>query len=289
MKILIGFLSFAFAGAALANSVTISTDHAGGNAIVLENEGSTVRLKPDLRGGRDWFYWNFDAAAAELGEVEFVFEGKLRIGVRGPALSLDEGETWDWLGTESVHYSTPNDPTESFRYRFTENHKKARFAVAIPYVAEDLDAFLAKHRGNPNLKISQLTKTPKGRPVELLQIGEPGENREAIIVTARHHACESMASYVLEGFIEEAMSNAAFLDRHVLYAVPMMDKDGVEAGDQGKWRFPHDHNRDYGQKSIYPEVQAVMKLAQDVNVKHGIDFHCPSLRGETHEVFYFIG
>lgn len=293
MRILIGIISLAFVGSALANSVTISADHAGGNVIELENDGSTIRLKPDLRGGRDWFYWNFDAAAAEPGEVEFVFEGKLRIGVRGPAVSLDDGKNWKWLGTESVRFSTPDDPTESFRFEFTKNTQKARFAVAIPYLAEDLDAFVAKHRENPNLTTSQLTKTRGGKPVELLQVGEPGDGREAVIVTARHHACESMASYVLEGFLAEAMSDsrfgAAFREGFVLYAVPMMDKDGVQAGDQGKWRFPHDHNRDYGTKSIYPEVQAVMKLAKEVNVRHGIDFHCPSLRGEVHEVFYFIG
>ena len=278
--------------------VEVSTDFAGGNVIVVENKGSVVRLKPDLRGGRDWFYWNFAATAAKAGDVDFVFDGKLRIGVRGPAVSEDGGLSWNWLGSENVRFSKKgeggeSENTESFRYHFATAGETRRFAVAIPYLSRELDAFLGRVEGNPRLKISSLATSRGGREVDLLQIGEAGEGRAPIIVTARHHACESMASYVLEGFLEAAMSDSvaarSFRERYVLYAVPMMDSDGVEAGDQGKWRFPHDHNRDYGNASIYSEVQAVQDLAEEVEVSMALDFHCPSLRGETHEVFYFIG
>ena len=278
--------------------VEISTDFPGGNVLVLKSEAETVRLKPDLRGGRDWFYWHFESTAAKPGSVEFVFEGKLRIGVRGPAFSTDGGLNWNWLGTDTVRYSEKGaggdtEVTESFRYQFKEAGEKIRFAVAIPYRQRELDEFLERVERNPHLTRSELTRTRGGKAVELLRIGEPGTGKEAIIVSARHHACESMASYVLEGFIETAMSETpagrSFRQRFVLYAVPMMDKDGVQAGDQGKWRFPHDHNRDYGVASIYPEVIALQKLAREVDVKLAVDFHCPSLRGESHEVFYFVG
>lgn len=297
-KPLISFLAALTIGLATAAepSIRISTDHPGGNAIILENTGAAVRLKPDLRGGRDWFYWNFEAAAAEPGVVEFVFEGALRIGVRGPAVSEDGGLNWRWLGADAVRYSdkeSKEDPTESFKFEFTQNDQKVRFAVAIPYLQDELDRFLASIDGNPHLELTELTKTRRGKSVELIRVGAPGPDKEAIVVSARHHACESMASYVLEAFLEEALSDSpsakAFRERYVIYAVPMMDKDGVQAGDQGKWRFPHDHNRDYGIKSIYPEVQAIQKLAKEVNVRLALDFHCPSLRGEIHEVFYFIG
>jgi hypothetical protein len=32
---------------------------------------------------------------------------------------------------------------------------------------------------------------------------------------------------------------------------PFMDKDGVEEGDQGKLRWPHDHWEDYAEGSRY--------------------------------------
>ena len=42
-----------------------------------------------------------------------------------------------------------------------------------------------------------------------------------------------------------------------------MDKDGVEEGLQGKSRIPHDHNRDYGDDPIYPEVRALKALGEE--------------------------
>ena len=61
-----------------------------------------------------------------------------------------------------------------------------------------------------------------------------------------------------------------------------MDVDGVEEGDQGKNRAPHDHNRDYRGTSIYPAVRA---LRRDVPIwsrgrlRFGLDMHCPYIRG----------
>ena len=114
-----------------------------------------------------------------------------------------------------------------------------------------------------------------------------------ILVTARHHAAESMASYVLEGFLAAAMSDTSegreFRKKYVLYGVPLVDKDGVEDGDQGENRKPHDHNRDYGEASIYPEVQAIKDLDRKHDFQYALDFHCPTLVMRDHQVMYFVG
>jgi tetratricopeptide (TPR) repeat protein len=279
--------------------VRISVDFPGGNAVVLSNASDVVVLTPDLRSGKPWFYWCFDATPQQPGLVKFVFPGALMVGVRGPAVSLDGGDSWNWLGTETVHFAgqpddLPGAPRQdSFAYAFTAEGQRVRFAVGIPYLNTNLQTFLAAHAANPHLARGVLTQTRLGRPVALLQIGKPGPGIRPMLVTARHHACEALASYVLEGFLAEALSDSpgglAFRKRHVLYAVPMMDGDGVEAGDQGKGRSPHDHNRDYGQTNIYPEVKAVQALARSKQVEFVMDFHCPALRGDVHEVFYFDG
>ena len=59
-----------------------------------------------------------------------------------------------------------------------------------------------------------------------------------------------------------------------------MDKDGVEDGDQGKNRRPHDHNRDY-MAGIYTSVRAFKELL--VRESHGkrivfFDLHSPHVR-----------
>ncbi len=282
-----------------AVETSLSTKFPGGNIRVIRNLGSTVELAPDLRDSASWFYWQFDAAVDQPGRVQFVFSNAPALSVQGPAISRDEGKTWQWLGTGSVQFASASsaDPaertTDSFRYDFTNAGQKVRFCVAVPYLARDLDEFLAVQQANPHLSVGVLTKTRKGRPVTLLQVGNPGPGIQAVLVTARHHACESMASYVLEGFLKEALSDspagAAFRQRYVLYAVPMVDVDGVQEGDQGKGRRPHDHNRDYGWRSRYPEVQAIQQLARRKRVELALDFHCPLIRGESHTVFYFDG
>jgi hypothetical protein len=272
--------------------VAIHSEFPGGNVAVTKNNGSIVHVAPDLRGDNPWFYWCFEAKSSKAGRVTFTFPEKVvgfkdgAIGNQGPAISTDLGETWRWMGTEQVDGS-------SFFYEFSKKNEIVRFAVTIPYVQKNLDAFLKKNADNVHLKASVLTKSLNGRDVELLQIGKPGPNVKPVLVTGRHHAAETIASYVLEGFIQEAMSDSdsgqEFRSRHVLFAVPFVDKDGVEQGDQGKNRKPHDHNRDYGDKSIYPEVQAIKKLDSEQDFQFSLDFHCPTLVMQDHQVMYFVG
>lgn len=277
--------------------VAIRADYPGGNVIVVKNEGAAVQLAPDLRGGQPWFYWNFEAAAAESGKVTFTFAGSPIIGVRGPAYSVDNGKTWQFLGAEHCTYAEPATPAkerrETFSYEFKPERLKVRFAVAVPYLPENLKEFVAARAGNPHLKQEVLTKSRGGVPVEMLVVGAPGPERASVLVTARHHACESMASYVLEGFLDEAMSTRpagiAFRERYALFAVPLVDRDGVAAGDQGKNRDPHDHNRDYGPTPLYPEIKAIQELGEAQDIRYSIDFHCPALRGDIHEAMHFLG
>ena len=298
LALLLCFLPTAIVAA--EGKVAIRTDFPGGNVVVVKNEGGTVQLAPDLRGGPAWFYWHFEAEATEPGTVTFSFAGSPLIGVRGPAVSRDGGKMWEWLGADKVQYAPPPEKDkktprfESFAFTFKEAKQKVRFAVAIPYLQHDLDAFLDKNKANPHLKRSVLTETRIGRrPVDLVQIGKPGDGVRAVLLTARHHACESMASFVLEGFIQEAMSDlpagVEFRKKYVLYAVPIVDTDGVQLGDQGKNRLPHDHNRDYGAESIYPEIKAIQELADLKKIQFALDIHCPYLRGDIHEAFHFVG
>ncbi len=273
-------------------TVTINTEFPGGNVEVLGNEAGVVKMAPDLRGDKAWFYWYFEAVANEAGRVKFIFPEKVAgftnggIGFQGPAISTDSGKSWEWMGVDRVE-------NNSFSYEFGKPNERVRFAVTIPYVEADLDAFLTRHASNPNLKRSVLTKSEEGRNVELIQIGTPGPQTKPMLVTCRHHAAETMASYVLEGFLAEAMADSEFgrkfRQAYVLYAVPLVDTDGVEEGDQGKNRNPHDHNRDYGENSIYPEIRAIKKLDEEQDFRFALDFHCPTLVMNDHQVMYFVG
>lgn len=298
-------LGIAFSSLALeaAEQVTIKTDFPGGNVAIQNIDGSTARLAPDLRTTKKWwFYWYFEAEAAQPGKITFEMLPNT-IASQGPAYSEDGGKTWKWLGANRVAYAKskaqlkaeglPEDPQyDTFSFDFTKAGQKVRFSMGFPYTQSNLDEFLKKYEGNPNLKKSVLATTLGGRPVDLLQIGNPGPGVIAMVVAARSHACEALASYILQGFLQEALSDSpagvGFREKYVLFAVPILDKDGVEEGDQGKNREPHDHNRDYG-IGMYPEIKALQELAVKQHVQVGIDFHCPALKGDIHEAFHWLG
>src|SRR6185503_18221358 len=207
--------------AAPQEAIKIDADYPGGNIVVDKIEGDTVTLHQDLRDtAGHWFYWNFRVRGAQGRTLKFQFTSGDVVGVQGPAVSLDAGETWSWPAKES-------STARSFQYAFSADAKDARFCLSIPYFEKDLKKFLARHASNPNLKVETLCETKKGRKVERLRIGH-GDLR--ILLTARHHACEMIASYVLEGLLEEALADPWYQEKVEIAALPFMDKDGVEDG-----------------------------------------------------------
>lgn len=82
-------------------------------------------------------------------------------------------------------------------------------------------------------------------------------------------------------------------DNVALLIVPLVDKDGVEAGDQGKNRQPHDHNRDYGANDgIYASVRAIREILMDPATGQFdvvLDLHCPWISGSFNERISFVG
>jgi len=256
----------------------------GGNIVLERIEEDSVFLRQDLRDTQgEWFYWCFRVKGAQGKNLTFHFTRGNVVGVRGPAVSRDGGDSWEWLG--------PNEMCDSsFHYSFGANENDVRFSFGMPYQEERLRRFLGDYADNSHLRKEELCRSRKGRSVELLRLGcVSAEPKARAVLTCRHHACEMMAGYVIEGVIEKILSDSeagTWLRGNVEFAiVPFVDKDGVEDGDQGKNRRPHDHNRDYRDSSIYPEVMVIRKLvSQWTNCLVALDVHCPFIRGRVHEV-----
>ncbi len=260
--------------------IQVDTAIPGGNIVVDKIEGDVVSVHQDLRDtAGDWFYWMFRVRGAQGKTLTFQFTKGNVIGVLGPAMSADGGLTWTWLGKESLQGS-------SFKHAFPADAKEVRFCVSIPYFESDLKRWLAKHEA---VRVETLCETKKGRKVERLRVGS---GPLKLLFTARHHACEMIASYVLEGILEVALTDAWYRDMADIVAIPFVDKDGVEDGDQGKNRKPRDHNRDYSGESIYESTKALREFAPgwtEGRLKFAMDLHCPTLRGDHNETIYFVG
>lgn len=247
----------------------IHNNFTGGNICVKKQRLNNFYLENELRDTvGDWFYWAFCVENAENKEINFHFD-KNRIGYWGPAVSHDLKE-WHWLD---------ECEEKSFRYRFSVNEKKVYFAHHMLYHPERFIDFARLKE----FEITELCKSRNGRSVPCLNLGN-GEI--SVILTARHHACESTGNYVLEGVLEEFSRD--FPDNIRILCVPFVDLDGVIDGDQGKSRRPHDHNRDYIENPIYPEIRAIKKYCDKYGCNFGFDFHSPWHKGGENDSIFIV-
>ena len=262
----------------------------GGNIFIEGIEGSDVFLRQDLRDTAiDWFYWCFRVRGAEGRSLRFVVTASPALGVRGPALSLDAGASWAWLGRGVVEGN-------SFRYTFPVDQHEVRLSFAMPYQESHWNRFMAKVGPRPEARLHRLCLSEQGRPVDCLFLGESTTLPiHRVAVTARHHSCEMMANYVVEVLVQCILDDpeAAWIRENTEFMiVPFVDLDGVENGDQGKARRPRDHGRDYEGDSIFAPTRAIRQQVAQWSqgcLRVGLDLHCPHIKGPVNEVLYLVG
>lgn len=263
-------------------TMEIDTDFEGGNLHVLKIDGDVIHVVPELRDTEGhWFYWCFRVRGAQGRRLRFVFADKPSVGALGPAVSRDGGRTWSWLTQQG------DAPDDAFELEMGM-HPEVRLSMCIPYVPSDWVRFTANlpARAQPGV----LCASGATHKVPCLRVladpAEPTQGMPSVVLTARHHACETTASYVLEGMVG-AWSGMHHVPE--LLVVPFVDFDGALRGDQGKNRRPHDHNRDY-REGIYPEVRALREVLASIQSPWvAFDLHCPYLRYGINERFYQVG
>jgi hypothetical protein len=205
---------------------------------------------------------------------------------KGPAVSYDRGDTWEWLFPDTLSFKS-----KSFQFSFDSN-KEVRFSMGMPYSENRFHTFIDKYSSNPFLSIDTLTWTEEDRPIEQVFIRPKNNAEYKVLIAARHHACEMMANYVLEGMIDELLLNESLRNNVEYCFIPFIDKDGVEKGDQGKNRLPRDHNRDYSGEAVYNSTNKIKEWLPVWSQKMTticIDIHCPWIRGDGNEHIYLPG
>ncbi|MFC5411000.1 M14 family zinc carboxypeptidase [Larkinella bovis] len=289
----IGFIStllmVSCGGEKKAPDLKITADFPGGNITVDSIRGNTVYLQPDLRDtDHPWFYWYYAVKSNQSDSVRFVFDTKDCLTIKGPAVSRDGGKTWAWLfdGTVSVNEFTA----------YLKADEEIRFSMGMPYTQANFDAFIEPYRTHASVRLDTLCVTPKGRATERIIIRPTTAAKQKVLLTARHHACEMMANYVIEGMLSAILSDDPVMSKlresTEFWVIPFIDKDGVEDGDQGKYRAPRDHNRDYDGKSLYCSTAALREQVpswSNNQLKVMMDLHCPWIKGPLNEVIYLVG
>lgn len=257
--------------------MNITAAYPGGNIRVLSMEGDTVHLAPDLRTTpEDWFYWSFCVEGAQGRTIRFDFDDHCYLSYWGPAVSHDN-RSWNWLG--GWHTNCVNTAGTWFTYTFGPDEDRVYFCHDLNYQPERFLDF-ARQAG---LTVETLCLSEKGNPVPMVRIGNEGP---VLLTTSRHHCCESTGTYLMEGILREFAKQPP--KGFQIIAIPFVDYDGVVAGDQGKSRAPHDHNRDYIENPVWLSTAAIMELAKHEDIRWALDLHAPWHRGHEHDHCYIL-
>ncbi len=285
----------------VAAELQVSTDFPGGSAklVAIDSAAGRIVIEPAAHADRGWpCWWYFRVDGAEPGQkltleitassVPYRPEARLAANWSLPQQPMISSDDVHWqkiapgvIGEQGGSYEV-TAPSERFWLAWGPPFLPVHGERLLAEIAEQL----------PAAERFELARTRGGRPVEAIRIGSP-DAPGAIWVQARQHAWESGSSWVGDGWLRWIASDdpaaEQFRDNHEIFFVPIMDVDNVVLGAGGKDAIPRDHNRDWADAPVYPEVAAAQTqlrrlIAQD-RLRVFLDLHNPA--PADHQPFFF--
>ncbi|MBM4147688.1 MAG: hypothetical protein FJ224_01390 [Lentisphaerae bacterium] len=271
-------------------SLKVRTDIPYGNACAVEvasgGDMPEVRFAASPRGGPEslWFCFRVvesnPAASQEQGKVRVTlrfFDNVLGAGAGADLAPVfrPSGQGWHRMSGGVTSLSETGHCAVS--WTIPHPAPETDVALCFPYGEEDAAALVAKSKGS--WKTEEIGVSTGGRPIVRLftDSGEPNGTRQGIYLVARQHAGETPGSWVLDGLMQQLSKSRR--SPFVVWAVPLLDADGVAAGEYGKDNFPCDFNRAWGLPPMRHEVLAVQRdiALWQTRCKPvlALDFHAP--------------
>ncbi len=290
---------FVFFTFPLHAEMRVSTDFDGGNAEVvkLDQASQTVRIMPKLHEARGWpCWWYLKLEGLTLGRpVQLQVQAQTKPFRDSTVLPAAWSQPKHaWLSSDGTSW-TPSEAgargdDKTMTYTLRPKTQSLHVAWGPPFLPADAETLLAELTATlPASKRFELSKTRDGRAVHGIRIGDD-KARHQVWIGARQHAWETGGSQVGRGFIRWYASDEAktLRAKTCLHFIPIMDVDNVALGAGGKEAVPRDHNRDWADAPIYPEVAAAQRMISEIHQKHGldayIDLHNP---GANDPIFFF--
>jgi predicted deacylase len=222
-----------------------------------------------------WYGFRVDPQKSGTAKFQLVYKnGTHRYQ---PKISYD-GVNWKFLpGTK-----TPNPRPKTFDFQVKLDQR--------PFFISAQEIFTTKAHKNWSKKLAEkdfiqkteIGKSKEGRPIHMLEVvTDETKDKPYVVLIGRQHPPEVTGALALMPFVEETLSqdklSTAFLEKFNLLIVPLVNPDGVVAGN---WRFNMggtDLNRDWG-PFRQPETRAVrdafkrFETGQD-RIAFFLDFH----------------
>jgi murein tripeptide amidase MpaA len=163
---------------------------------------------------------------------------------------------------------------------FTPEYDSTYFAYFAPYSYERHQDLIHSAQLDIDCQLQVLGQTLDGRDMSVLKVGEEGEGKKVIWITARQHPGESMAEWFMEGFIDRLLDEddgvaRSLLNSAVFYLVPNMNPDGSARGHLRTNANGVNLNREWQTPSMEnsPEVYLVREKMLETGVDMLLDIH----------------
>ncbi|WDE02839.1 carboxypeptidase family protein [Thalassomonas viridans] len=169
---------------------------------------------------------------------------------------------------------------EKLTITFTPEYDSVYFAYFAPYSYERHQDLIQSAQMDIDCQMQLLGLTIDGRDMTLLKIGEEGEGKKKIWLTARQHPGETMAEWFMEGFLDRLLDEddgvaRALLEKAVFYVVPNMNPDGSYRGHLRTNAVGANLNREWLEPTMErsPEVYLVREQMLEIGVDMFLDIH----------------
>ncbi|MFT5813862.1 MAG: murein tripeptide amidase MpaA [Psychroserpens sp.] len=169
---------------------------------------------------------------------------------------------------------------EKLSITFTPEYDSTYFAYFAPYSYERHQDLIHSAQLDIDCQLQVLGQTLDGRDMSVLKVGEEGEGKKVIWITARQHPGETMAEWFMEGFIDRLLDEddgvaRSLLNSAVFYLVPNMNPDGSARGHLRTNAKGVNLNREWQSPSMEnsPEVYLVREKMLATGVDMYLDIH----------------
>ena len=224
---------------------------------------------------RQWFYFRLSGVCGQACQITLNDIDKTSFA-----------DAWD-----GYHPCVSYDREEWFRvpaqcngkqlsFELMPEHDDVYIAYFAPYSYERHLDLIAWAQQSPLCQVQRVCQTVDGRDLDVLRIGEHGQDKKVLWVIARQHPGESMAEWFVEGFLNRLLDTndpvaKRVLQQAVCYVVPSMNPDGAARGNLRTNAAGIDLNRAWAAPSAEhsPEVYYVQQLMQQTGVDGFWDIH----------------
>ena len=265
-------------------SVQISDNFDSGNIRVIDaSDISNIQceIKHDNQSEfYQWFHFKLQTTAQRENDRQ---EHAIHLTNAGKAAYIEGWEDYQAVTSyDREHwFRVPTSyDGESLTITLTPEYDSVYFAYFSPYSYERHQDLLHNAQMHLDCQLQVLGQTIDGRDMSLLKIGEEGEGKRTIWLTARQHPGETMAEWFIEGFIDRLLDEddgvaRALLNKAVFYIVPNMNPDGSVRGHLRTNAVGANLNREWLTPSMErsPEVYLVREKMLETGMDMFLDVH----------------